>query len=962
MAAPAPSPYRSSPPSSIPSNAGPSSSSSAPPASSKKQQDVAAGRRRWEAFKNEKKAGKQRKTSAGPTTNESTPNAPEDEQQRVAGNVSVQPSKSAFSNGHVSKDNHQDGANTSSREVSTTAEVVMVPMFDSLDMGKLPSSNAEARLREAEQDFDSEVPSSDYDLDTIRGSSVHETDQPSIGSTGRPFGRTERVPGFQASMPTSSANTDTYNRNRFGKPTAPLGASGPLVVPASTPLLVPQHLEAPISVGNFGKVDTAQTLPLVRPSPFTHPYPASQPFQNNPLPVIQRSGGGSLVKLDNKLFSNRSARIEDHPPSSMDPEQELVSSARPSGFQAPVPASEWMRPDRQTDGIASNAGITAIFPRNNESWRMPNSETEKVPFSAVNSSFSTVPPPTRSSESFAPVPLPYSDATGPKYLPFPPPMSYPPLSSTYSFSGKSEPSLPLSLLSMNDSSDTSSSSNASIQPPPFSTSGFDSAPVLSDELSASYLSGAKSSGATFYENGIVEPTTSPYKPFSRSSTAALESPTQTKKVAEPVDQNWQLPPTKSAVDDFSMLEQHIEDLTQEKFSLQRGLDAARALADTLVQENSALTEDYNKQGALVNELKDETERQNGEIRAQAVVVKNMRSERDKAIQESKAAVGRAQALAAEVIALEEKVLRSRSQELKLHREMESLSADTESHKRQIASLEKDRANLRSLVEALQEEKSLLQARLRKAVSVEDVRLATSDVPSPSASNANRKLDVSTSTEDLELEAFLTAGTAVLPPSSHLSLEIAQPAGFPSLDQQHGQPAIMPSVQRTPLLSPSPVSQSSESSSTHMTARASLIQSPTAPTGTGLGGRSLHLGSGSAIIPHDQVVIVENINNLISELAEEKEALLKALRAESVGASELRALNAELSQKLELQTQRLELAVAQSMAHGSTPTIENAYETSRLGPVYVDEGDEVVDRVLGWIMQLFPSGSSRRKRL
>ncbi|BBN16766.1 hypothetical protein MPTK1_7g09100 [Marchantia polymorpha subsp. ruderalis] len=947
MAAPAPSPYRSSPPSSIPSNAGPSSSSSAHPASSKKQQDVAAGRRRWEAFKNEKKAGKQRKTPAGPTNNESSPNAPEDEQQRVAGSVSVPPSTSAVSNGHVSKDNHQDGADTSSREVFTTAEVAKVPMFDSLE--NLPSSNAEARLREAEQDFDSKVPSSNYDLDTIRGSHIHGTDQPSIGSTGRPFGRTESVPSFQASMPTSSANNYTYSRNGFGKPTAPLGGSGPLILPASTPPLVPQHLEAPISVGNFGKVDTAQTPPLVRPSPFTLPFPASQAFQNNPLPATQRPGGGSLVKLDNKLFSN-TARIEDHPPSSMEPEQELVSSARPSGFQASVPASEWMRPDRQTDGNASNAGITAIFPRNNESWRMPESETEKVPISAVNRWFSTVPPPISTSSNFVPVPLPHSDAPDPKYLPFHiPPKSYP--SPTYSVPRKSEPSLPPSLLSMNDSSDTRTSSNASIQPPLFSTSGFDSAPVLSDELSAS----------SFIKNGIVEPKTSPYRPNSRS-TAALESPTQTKKVAEPVDQNWQLPPTKSAVDDFSMLEQHIEDLTQEKFSLQRGLDAARALADTLVQENSALAEDYNKQGALVNELKDETERQNGEMRAQAVVVKNLKSERDKAIQESKAAVGRAQALAAEVIALEEKVLRSRSQELKLHREMESLSADTESQKRQITSLEKDRANLRSLVEALQEEKSLLQARLRKAVNVEDGRLATSDVPLPSAASAIRKSDVSTSTEDLELEAFLTAGTAVLLPSSQLSLENSQPAGFPSLDQQHGQPAIMPSVQITPLLSPSHVGQSSESSSTHITARASLIQSSTGPTGASLGGRSLHLGSGSASIPHDQVVIVENINNLISELAEEKEALLKALRAESVGASELRALNAELSQKLEVQTQRLELAVAQSMAHGSTPTIENAYETSRLGPVYVDEGDEVVDRVLGWIMQLFPSGSSRRKRL
>lgn len=41
--------------------------------------------------------------------------------------------------------------------------------------------------------------------------------------------------------------------------------------------------------------------------------------------------------------------------------------------------------------------------------------------------------------------------------------------------------------------------------------------------------------------------------------------------------------------------QHIEDLTQEKFSLQRALEASRALAESLASENSSLTESYNQQ-------------------------------------------------------------------------------------------------------------------------------------------------------------------------------------------------------------------------------------------------------------------------------------------------------------------------------------------------------------------------------
>lgn len=41
--------------------------------------------------------------------------------------------------------------------------------------------------------------------------------------------------------------------------------------------------------------------------------------------------------------------------------------------------------------------------------------------------------------------------------------------------------------------------------------------------------------------------------------------------------------------------QHIEDLTQEKFSLQRALEASRALSESLAAENSSLTDTYNQQ-------------------------------------------------------------------------------------------------------------------------------------------------------------------------------------------------------------------------------------------------------------------------------------------------------------------------------------------------------------------------------
>jgi hypothetical protein len=70
---------------------------------------------------------------------------------------------------------------------------------------------------------------------------------------------------------------------------------------------------------------------------------------------------------------------------------------------------------------------------------------------------------------------------------------------------------------------------------------------------------------------------------------------------------------------FPLRLQHIEDLTQEKFALQRGAEAARALAASLEEENSRLTEDFNRQAQAVQALKAELERQQAEITAQQVL-------------------------------------------------------------------------------------------------------------------------------------------------------------------------------------------------------------------------------------------------------------------------------------------------------------------------------------------------------
>ncbi|XP_061975485.1 protein BLISTER-like isoform X2 [Populus nigra] len=348
-------------------------------------------------------------------------------------------------------------------------------------------------------------------------------------------------------------------------------------------------------------------------------------------------------------------------------------------------------------------------------------------------------------------------------------------------------------------------------------------------------------------------------------------------------------------EDFSALEQHIEDLTQEKFSLQRALEASRALAESLAAENSSLTDSYNQQRGVVNQLKSDMEQLQEEIKTHLVELESVKIACANAHLECNAADERAKLLASEVISLEEKALRLRSSELKLGRQLENSQAEITSYKKKMSSLEKDRQDLQSTIDALQEEKKLLQSKLRKASVTEK---------SPGVSRSAEKKNVATSTEDLD--------------------DI-------------------------------PVTSCQETHGTSSVPRSDATDFPMLPEN----GQS-NLEASSVYIPPDQMRMIQNINTILSELALEKEELMHALTSESSQCSKLKDLNNELSRKLEVQTQRLELLTAQSMANENIPARLPNSHTMQDSNTYADEGDEVVERVLGWIMKLFPGGPSRRR--
>ncbi|KAF5188029.1 Blister-like protein [Thalictrum thalictroides] len=369
-------------------------------------------------------------------------------------------------------------------------------------------------------------------------------------------------------------------------------------------------------------------------------------------------------------------------------------------------------------------------------------------------------------------------------------------------------------------------------------------------------------------------------------------------------------PTVKQDENFSALEQHIEDLTQEKFSLTRALEASRVLSESLAAENSSLTDSYNQQRNAVNQLKSEMESLQEEIKSQLLELESFKMEYSNTQLECNAADERAKILASEVIVLEEKALKLRSRELKLERQLEESNAEIASYKKKVSNLQKERQDLQSTIDALQEEKKLLQSKVRKSAgndkSVEVVK-TPSDVKSVSTSTEDLDFEVSNMVRDVYSDADTVQNT-----SNH--------------DMQHD------------------AFPSSTSSTFQLLSEDRQFYFPVA----------------SAAIPHDQLRMIGNINSLISELALEKEELVQSLSSESSLSSKLKELNNELSRKLEAQTQRLELLTAQSMANENIQNRPTDPTRMQDSIAYTDEGDEVVERVLGWIMKLFPGGPSKRR--
>jgi len=387
-----------------------------------------------------------------------------------------------------------------------------------------------------------------------------------------------------------------------------------------------------------------------------------------------------------------------------------------------------------------------------------------------------------------------------------------------------------------------------------------------------------------------------------------------------------------------MLQEHIDELTQERFELRREVEQTRSLMHSLVAENEALAEQYNSQGRAVDALRAELERCEREIEGQITAVQGMGAERNAARAALKSAEDRAKALIAENLALEDRNRHLRSSELKLQQELEGKGYGQEPLRRELQTVSNDRAQLRAQVEALQEEKRQLTAKLRSAALQRELAgphegPAPAPAPAPSA-------QASPTTPAAEA----AAATSPAPGAEAAAKAAENPRTPPPAKRALQLPSASPAA---------PVVALMRSTSGHFAG--------TAPVSAATGAQVV------PVLPtvggdEDPLAMAGNIHALLTSLEEERARLAGELRAARAATAAQETRTRELSQSLAAQTQRLELLASENAAlsgaagaGGGAAAAAAATGAAPLAPDGEEEVDaeETVDTVLSYIVSLLP---------
>ncbi|KAL0041136.1 hypothetical protein WJX77_006003 [Trebouxia sp. C0004] len=351
---------------------------------------------------------------------------------------------------------------------------------------------------------------------------------------------------------------------------------------------------------------------------------------------------------------------------------------------------------------------------------------------------------------------------------------------------------------------------------------------------------------------------------------------------------------------FTQLQQHIDDLTKEKFELVRGLKEHQKMAAGLSEENLLLTKDFNRQAEALQQTRKQLRELKMGVQEQQHSLDQLAAERDACMSAAHESADRSKSLAAEVVALEEKMLQVRSREIRLEKETGRLTEGLQQAEQQLQSSRQDRASLQATIDVLQEEKASLLVKLRQAASRSDaaaVQAAAAEMPRASSQQAEAMPDRSQHQHQQQTALALVPAAAAAESSA-----------------QSETPGESASFRRSSNAGASTSARLADQALAMHHARHQQQQVATNSLQGGLSqslAKLLPKGPGAA----EQQQMVESIHAMIGELEVEKQSFLATMNSQQAQLHTLTAVNSELQRKLESQTQRLELAI-QQQAHAS----------------------------------------------
>jgi predicted nucleic acid-binding Zn-ribbon protein len=235
---------------------------------------------------------------------------------------------------------------------------------------------------------------------------------------------------------------------------------------------------------------------------------------------------------------------------------------------------------------------------------------------------------------------------------------------------------------------------------------------------------ASTAQKTVFEPTIIHPVESiKIDGADKVSKVSEGAPVQSESAPEPDSTSMRINDTPETAQSLSMLQQHIDELTQEKFTMQRNLEQQQMLLQRLANENEELTQRLNGFTAAMEAMEMEVEARRREVATARMHVQSAMAERDAYELSAREASEQASSLASEVVALEEKVLAMKSSELRVLDEREGLLngllRENEALKQQIELASKSRE---------EEESKLTSTRLVNQLQNSNL-LANTDEPS-----------------------------------------------------------------------------------------------------------------------------------------------------------------------------------------------------------------------------------------